>query len=208
VERATVVHSTDLSRVAGLVGPSSPFYAPTPTAAAAQVHRLQDQDVLGSAQAKVLLAILDRFWAALPDARVVLNHGDLSPVNALWHRGQVSALLDFEYAVIAPVELDANELLGAAFNPNQEEELLADPTGAGRRGLREAATRMVLPVLERPGAADRLLGYAVLLQLWATHRWLTERDDHQESSWQPQLGLAALAAGDGGHLASVLAVLP
>lgn len=207
-QRATAIHTTDLSRVAGLAGSHSPFYAPTPTAAAMQVHQLQDQGVLGAAQGKVLLAILDRFWPALADAQVVLNHGDLSPVNALWHQGQVSALLDFEYAIIAPVELDANELLGAASNPNQEQDLLADPTGAGRRGLQEAATRIVLPVLQRPGAADRLLGYAVLLQLWATHRWLAERDDDQEPSWKPQQGLAALAAGDGGHLASLLAELP
>jgi hypothetical protein len=207
-ERARAVHTTDLSRVAAQVHGRSPFYAPTPAAAAAQVRRLEEQGVLGSAQSAVLLAALDRFWAALPGAALVLNHGDLSPVNALWHQGQVSTLLDFEFAIIAPVELDANELLGAAANPNQEHDLLPDPTGAGRRGLQAAAARVVLPDLQRPGAADRLLGYGVLLHLWATHKWLAEGGGEEDTGWQPHRGLMALTAGDGGHLASVLALLP
>ena len=55
-ERAKAVHATDLSRVSGQVRRRSPFYAPTPAAAATQVHQLREQGLLAPAQRAVLLA--------------------------------------------------------------------------------------------------------------------------------------------------------
>lgn len=207
-EKAEAVHRVDLSRAAPHARSRSPFYAPTPAAAARQIRQLEARGVLVPAQSAALAAALGRFWAAFASAPAVLNHGDLSPVNALWHEGRVSALLDFEFAVVAPVELDANELLGKAYAPGEAEDPLPDPAGAGIRRLREAATGAVLPALGRHGAADRLLGYAVLLQLWATHKWLVESDGREDyTAWQPHRALTSLADGDGGYLAPALALL-
>jgi scyllo-inosamine 4-kinase len=65
----------------------------------------------------VLGEILDRFWAALPSTPKVLNHGDLGKVHVLWHDGKVLSLVDFEFAVIGPVEIDLNEISKFAFAP-------------------------------------------------------------------------------------------
>lgn len=207
-EKTEAVHRVDLAQAALHVRAQSPFYAPNPLAAAAQMRQLEQRAMLRPAQSAVLQAALERFWHALPEAPVVLNHGDLCTENALWHQGHVSALLDFEFAVAAPVELDANELLGQAYAPRETEDPLPDPTGAGILCLREAATRAVLPLLQRSGAKDRLLGYAVLLQLWAMHKWLVDWDGRADvTAWQPHRALAGLAAGDGGYLAPVLQLL-
>jgi hypothetical protein len=207
-EKTEAVHRTDLALAAPYVRPESPFYAASPPAAAEQIRQLEERGLLQPAQSGVLASTLDRFWQALPGATIVLNHGDLCTENALWHEGRVSALLDFEFAVAAPVELDANELLGQAYIPPEAEDPLPDPTGAGLRRLREATTDAVLPALGQPGAKDRLLGYAVLLKLWAVHKWLADRDDRSDvPTWQPHRELTDLAAGKGGYLVPVLKLL-
>ncbi|HEY8741725.1 MAG TPA: aminoglycoside phosphotransferase family protein [Chloroflexota bacterium] len=206
--KVEVVHSVNSAAAAPHVRPQSPFYAPTPAAAVAQFRQLEARIVLPAKQSTALRAILARFWAALPGAAAVLNHGDLTTENALWYEGLVVTLLDFEFAVLAPVELDANELLGLAYAPAETDDALPDPIGAGNRRLQEAATRAVLPALARPGARDRLLGYAVLLQLWAMHKWLVNWDGRQDyTAWAPFRALTALAEGDGGYLAPVLPLL-
>jgi scyllo-inosamine 4-kinase len=130
-------------------------------------------------------------------------------LNALWHEGHVSCLLDFEFAVIAPVELDANEVMGAVYGPQGRPDPSPDPDGTGRRRLQEAATRAVVPALREPGAADRLLGYHILLQMWLTENELKHWDEREDlTAWQPYRALIALAAGDGGYLAPVLSLLP
>lgn len=201
------VHGVDVVAAAQHARAVSPFYAESHAAATAQVNHIEARGVLTGAQAAELRARLDRFWPALPTGQPVLSHGDVSIENALWHDGHVSSLLDFEFAVLAPAELDANEMLREAYAPSDSDRL-PDPDGTGRRRLREAVTLAVLPALREPGAADRLLGYAVLLHLWSTTRWLAEQHDPENGTgWQPHRALTALADGAGGYLAPVLAQL-
>ncbi|MBI3970061.1 MAG: aminoglycoside phosphotransferase family protein [Chloroflexi bacterium] len=208
-EKAEAVHTVDRAEAERHARPDSPFYAGSRPAADTQVRQLEARSVLAPAQSAVLRATLDRFWKTLSTGRPVLNHGDLCIENALWHRGHVSCLLDFEFAVIAPVELDANEMLREVYAPREEPDHLPDPDGSGRRRLQAAVTRAVLPALREPGAADRLLGYAVLLQLWSMNGWLAHWDGWEDfTTWQPYRALTALAAGDSGYLASVLSRLP
>jgi scyllo-inosamine 4-kinase len=123
--------------------------------------------------------------------------------------GRVSCLLDFEFAVLAPVELDASHLLGGIYAPRDEPDALPDPDGSGRSRLQTAVTRAVLPALRQPGTANRLLGYAVLRQLWSTNGWLARWDGREDfAAWPPYQALAALAAGTGGYLTPVLSLLP
>lgn len=56
-----------------------------------------------------------RFEAAMKQAECVLVHGDLTPANAIWHDGKITALLDFECAAIAPKEADLMMLLNTAY---------------------------------------------------------------------------------------------
>ena len=208
-EKAEVVHAVVGPEAGRDVRPRSPFYAEAPADADAQIRRIVERGALSGAGATVLRTALDRFWTALPEGRPVLNHGDLATLNALWHESHVSCLLDFEFAVIAPVELDANEVMGKVYGPRGRSDLLPDPDGAGRRLLQEGAIRAVVPALRERGASDRLLGYHILLQMWLTESQFRTWDGREDfTTWQPYRMLNSLAAGDGGHLRPVLALLP
>lgn len=60
---------------------------------------------LSSAQQLRLLKIIEGYFQAAPLVAQRVNHGDLALMNALWD-GEVIALLDFEFAVLGPVEID------------------------------------------------------------------------------------------------------
>jgi len=202
---AQAVHAVSVSAAAPRACTRSPFYASRPEAAAAAVARLHQAGVLTSRQVAVLHAALDRFWPSLAAAPRVLNHGDFCIENALWHDGRVAALLDFEFAVIAPAELDLNELLKCAYAPPEEEDPLPDPGRMGLQRVRGAVADLAVPILAHPGGPDLLLGYAILLELWSMENWLSKWDGQEPfADWQPYRALASLADGDGGYLAPVL----
>jgi scyllo-inosamine 4-kinase len=174
----------------------------------ASIARLEGAGVLSAHQGTVLRKTLDHFWTALPLAPHVLNHGDFGIVNALWRDGQVVALLDFEFAIIAPVELDLGELVKAAFVPPEEDDPLPDPGGHGLQRLQEAVTEVAIATMQTPGGPARLLGYAILLELWSMENWLSKWDRQEPfNEWQPYRTLTSLADGAGGYLAPLLARL-
>ena len=161
--------------------------------------------ILTSCQVDILGKALGRFWKALPAADCVLNHGDLTIENALWHAGQVVSLLDFKFAVIAPAELDLNELVKCAFAPPERYDPLLDPGGAGLHQMRRAVAELALPVIAHPGGKDLLLGYAILLELWMLKDWLAHPEGEGPlEHWQPYRLLVSLADGHNGYLAFIL----
>lgn len=207
-DRARAIHSVDLARAEAYAGGHSPFYASSATEAATQLARLEEAGVLVSQQVAVLWNALDGFWMALPSAPRVLNHGDLCTENALWNDGMVVALLDLEYAVLAPVELDLNELVKAAYAPPETPDPLPDPDAWGREGLRQAVSDIAVDTISTPDGADRLLGFALLLDLWSMENWLSKWDGREPwVGWAPYQALTSLADGAGGYLAPVLARL-
>jgi aminoglycoside phosphotransferase len=206
--RAQAIHAVDASLAAAYARSESPFYAPDAARAAAQLARLQGAGLLTSAQVAALSRALDSLWAALSLAPRVLNHGDLCPENALWKGGRVVALLDLEFAVVAPVELDLNELVKVAYAPPEIPDPLPDPGGSGCRCLRKVVTDIAVAGTSAAGSAERLLGFAILLEMWALEKWLSEWDGCEPYvDWQPYRTLTALADGSGGYLAPVLAQL-
>ena len=54
--------------------------------------------------------IIGDYYPAAPVVEQVVNHGDLVLTNVLWD-GEVVALLDFEFAVLGPVEIDLCRLV-------------------------------------------------------------------------------------------------
>ena len=185
-----------------------PFYAPTPEAAEAQVAALETQGVLAAGECASLRAALASFWAAVPASPSVLCHGDLTVGNALWQDGHVVCLLDFEFAVAAPVELDAHHLLRDVDDMHDNRDRAdpqADRTGDAQRRLMEAVGREMRTALSEPGAPERLRGYAVLYQLWSMLGWLKHWDGKEDyTAWRPFRLLTALAAGDNVYLAPLL----
>jgi scyllo-inosamine 4-kinase len=204
-QRTRMVHSVDPAAAEDWALQRPWFNASDADAAGSAIDRLMRHGFFTPGQAAVLNAGLDRFWQALPSARTVLNHGDLTLDNALWNHGQVVALLDFEYAVIAPVELDLNELVKIAFAPAEQPESISDPDRAGSQRLRDTVAEMSIPLLDHPGGSDLLLGYAILLELWLFNDWLAHPEgEGPVETWQPYRRLLSLADGWGGYLESLL----
>ena len=206
--KARAVHSVDVAKAAAHVRPVSPFFASTGEDAEAQLARLTKAGVLVPAQVRVLSSALDRFWTAVPSAQRVLVHGDLCTENALWDGGKVVALLDFEYAIVAPVEVDLNELIKIPYAPPENVDPRLDPGGSGLEALRQVVTDIAVDTLTAPDGADRLMGFAILLELWMTEDELSKWDGREPFvNWAPYRALSALADGAGGYLAPVLARL-
>ncbi|MBC8444851.1 MAG: aminoglycoside phosphotransferase family protein [Chloroflexi bacterium] len=206
--RARAVHSVDVALAAAHTRQESPFYASSAAEAAGQLARLQEAGVLEPGQVTVLSHTLDRFWPALASAPHVLNHGDLCTENVLWRDGKVVALLDLEFAVLAPVELDLNELLKAVYAPYERPDPLPDPDGSGLEGMRRAVTEIAAATASSPGGEDRVLGYALLLDLWSMENWLSKWDGREPYvDWAPYRALTSLTDGAGGYLAPALARL-
>lgn len=199
------VHRVDLEAVSGLARTTPWFQTPDTAQACALLAELARQGILTAEQAGELGRIVARFWQVRPGAACVLNHGDLSFDNILWQEGQITALLDFEYAVIAPAELDLTEWFKCAFAQGGAVDVAPDLRGKERTRARERACELAAPVIAHPGGADLLYGYAVLLELWK----LVDGLEHPEGEgpleqWDSLANLRSLADGQGGYLAPVL----
>ena len=120
--------------------------------------------------------------------------------NAVWHDDQVIALLDFEFAVIAPIQLDLNHLVKCAFGPSH-----AAMDTQEVQPLRQAVKELALPILAQPNGKTLLVGYAILLELWLLELWLAHPDGEGPlEQWAPLRRLRLLADGNSGYLAPLI----
>lgn len=159
------------------------------TAAAVRVSGPID---LTEMQRSRLHQIIDGYYRAAPDVEQVVNHGDLALMNALWD-GDVVALLDFEFALLGPVEIDLCRLLLESLvseggqHPDQD-------AGAAAVAL---AARHAHPVQGRA----LLQGAAVLDQLRDVEIWLaSDPTGDRLEDWRPDRLLTGLLDADGGYL--------
>lgn len=198
--RAQAVHTVPSADIAAMVPRRAWFNSNNPEEAEAGLSRLVNQGILTKPETHVLRAALARFWEALPAAPCALCHGDLTMDNAVWHAGQVIALLDFEFAVLAPVQLDLNHLVKCAFGPDD-----AATDNPQTLQLPNAVKELALPVLAQPGSQALLMGYAILLELWLLELWLAHPEGEGPlEQWAPLLRLRSLADGRGGYLTSLI----
>ncbi|MBT2899221.1 phosphotransferase family protein [Streptomyces sp. McG3] len=200
--RARAVHRVAPAAVEAVARPRNPFYAREPAEAEAGLRRLRASGVLTGAEHARLGAALERFWEALAGAPRVLNHGDLSPVNALWDGTDVVALLDFEFAVLAPVQLDVNELVKTAYAPVDGERTRQEQ--ADRARLRETVNELARPHLRTDADVALLIGYAIQLETWGLERELAKPGREAYTDWEPYRMLVSWAHTDGGCYASLL----
>jgi aminoglycoside phosphotransferase (APT) family kinase protein len=199
-ERAQAVHSVPGFKAAGIAARESWFNSTDPERAEAGLAWLEGDKILTTRESRVLRGSLARYWRVRPAAPCVLCHGDLTMDNAVWlapvvsgHNGQVIGLLDFEFAVMAPVQLDLNHLVKCAYGP-----------GKGEPALRRTVKDMARPLLRREQDRVLLAGYAVLLELWLLVDWLEhpEGEDPLEQ-WEPLRRLRSLAEERQGYLGEV-----
>lgn len=196
-ERARNVHRVGIAAAASHARSRSPFFSESAAEATASLDRLVSAGELNVAQAKALGRVLDRFWTAVSGAPRVLNHGDLCRPNTLWHGGQVVALLDFEFAVVAPMAIDLNEIVKMAFAPIDANE---------RAPLEDVVSRIAGSALGAAGGPDVLVGYSIMLEMWLLEKQVAAGDgvDEVERAKSAAM-LAAFAEGDGGYFAPLLA---
>lgn len=204
-ERAQAVHTVPVASAAAIASQRAWFNSNNAAEAEAALTRLTQTGIFTTAESDRLRTILDRFWAVLPTAPLVLCHGNLTLSNALWHVGQVVSLLDFEFAVLAPVQLDLNHLVKCAFEPEDASALGAAADIQGVQHLRQVVRELALPLLTPPGGRELLLGYAILLELWLLELWLAHPEGEGPlEQWLPLRRLRSLADGNGGYLAPLL----
>ena len=86
---------------------------------------------LPSAQQSRLHEVIEAYFRAAPLVEQSANHGDLALMNALWG-DEVVALLDFEFAVLGPVEIDLCRLVCEA-RVSEEGQPVDSEAGAAAR---------------------------------------------------------------------------
>ena len=192
--RVRIVHDATPS-LRLLVGSYAGFI-PTPADATTTADRVSTALGLPEVQRSRLHDIIGDYYQAAPFVEQIVNHGDLALMNALWD-GEVVALLDFEFAVLGPVEIDLCRLVSEAlaFKAGR----ITDPD-AGAVAFAIAASDGD-PVHGR----SLLLGAAVLDQLRDLEIWLARgRNEDRSEGWRPDRLLTGLLAEDGGYLAPAL----
>lgn len=202
VDKVRAVHSVDAGKVKHLARTTAWYNSSDATEASASTERLVRQGHLTEAQGGELRLALGRFWRALPQAAIVLNHGDITTGNMMWHEDRLVSLMDFEYAVMAPAELDWNSIAKFAFGPICN----ANDDRANRLRLQQTVLELLQPELAHEGGGDLLLGYAILLDQFIFELWLAHPDgEGPMEQWEPYRRLQSLADGRGGYLAPLLA---
>jgi scyllo-inosamine 4-kinase len=193
--RVRVVHDTTPS-LRLLVGAHAGFIPATADDATAAADRASAALGLPDGQRSRLHQIIGNYYRAAPVVEQVVNHGDLALMNALWD-GEVVALLDFEFAVLGPVEIDLCRLVSEAL-----------ASGDGQRSDNDAGVAaFAIAARERDPVHGRalLLGAAVLDQL-RDLEILLGRDWSEDrfADWRPDRLLTGLLDTDGGYLAPAL----
>lgn len=202
IEKVKAVHSIDAGMVKHLARTSAWYNSTDAVEATASTERLVRQGHLTEAQGSELLRALGRFWNVLPKAAAVLNHGDITAGNMMWQDGRLVSLMDFEYAVMAPAELDWNSVSKFAFGPDDDG---SEGDQAGRLQLKQTVLQLLKPELARSGSSDLLFGYAILLEQFIFELWLAHPDgEGPMEQWEPYRRLQSLADGRGGYLAPLL----
>ena len=192
--RVRAVHDATPS-LRPFVGSHSGF-VPTPDDATAAAARVSAALGLTSVQRSRLHEIIGAYYRAAPVVEQVVNHGDLALMNALW-RGEVVALLDFEFAVLGPVEIDLCRLVS---------EAQVSEAGDGA-DANVAAVAFAIAARDGDPVHGRTLlhGAAVLDQLRDVELWLArDRTEDGFDEWRPDRLLTGLLDADGGYLAPAL----
>lgn len=164
--------------------------------AAASVGRAEVALGLSSAQRSRLHEAIEGYYRAAPAVEQVVNHGDLALMNALWD-GEVVALLDFEFAVLGPVEIDLCRLVYETSVSREGERVDSEAAAA--------AVQIAAHHMDPTHGRALLHGAAVLDQLRDLDIWpARDPTDGSMNGWRPDRLLGDLLDTEGGYLASVL----
>ena len=151
--RLSAVRRTDVEQARALGCTWTPFYTLELAGAMELLESLTARSAIEPETSKRLAGHLERMFASLDGVPTTLVHTDAGPHNTVW-TGTAAIPVDFEFVCLGPADLDL-EMLFRSLNE------LRDP------GASDHLVRLAAPLLELPGARERLRGYAVLRDLWA-----------------------------------------
>lgn len=180
--RLAAIHRTDIVQARRLGCTTTPFYALEPQRAARQLRVCREAGAVDTALAGAIERVLGSMYRALAGVPLALAHTDAGAANTVWD-GRHAVPIDYEFACVAPVDLDVE---------NMARSFAAEPDSPFSRQLAQLARAE----LARNRARERLLGYAVLRDVWGLTKWLGNAiggDDRE--TWQPLLNLRAHVAG-------------
>lgn len=169
-----------------------------------RLGRLAKSGVLDASVVAAAEEVAERGQLHIDSAPRAVLHGDIGLTNALCADGELVALLDFEAAAIGPMDLDLEYLLRLLSDP------LDDPGDPGPHGLPspesfdgvwDTVVDAAHPLLEAPGAQERLTAYAVLFDVAILDRQL-ERGWPAERVRRSSERLVAVAT-TGGYLRKI-----
>lgn len=193
--RAQIVHEASRS-LRTHVASHGGYIPATLDDATAAARRAEAALGLSHARRSRLHEVIAEYFRVAPVVEQVVNHGDLALMNALWD-GEVVALLDFEFAVLGPVEIDLCRLVCEARVSDE-----------GRRVDSEAGDAVVaIAARAMDPVHGRVLihGAAILDQLRDLDIWLAiDSVEERVEDWRPCRLLTDLLDGDGGYLAPLL----
>ncbi len=193
-ERVQIVHNATPS-LRPLVRSHSGFVPATSDEATAAAARAGAAVGLSDVQRSRFHETIESYYRAAPLVEHVVNHGDLALMNALWDDDVVS-LLDFEFALLGPSEIDLCRLVSDLVS---DDGTSIDPD-AGAVAF-DIAARNSDPVNGRV----LLHGAAVLDQLRDLDIWLARgRTEERFEAWRPYRLLTGLLDAEGGFLAPLL----
>lgn len=193
--RTQIVHDASAS-LRTLAASHGGFVPATLGAAAAAAARADDALGLSGAQQSRLRDVLEGYYRAAPVVEQTVNHGDLALMNALWD-GEVVALLDFEFAVLGPVEIDLCRLVVEA-RVSEQGHLVDSEAG-------DAAVEIAARHMDPTHGPALIHGAAVLDQLRDLDIWLAlDGVGEPVEDWRPRRLLTGLLDVDGGYLAPLI----
>jgi len=195
------IHSVDVSKVEHLSLRRAWYNSFNKDASMADIERYVAQKIFSVQQGSALREILVNFYHHLNNTVPVLNHGDITMDNILWHEGNVVSLMDFEHSSISPPQLDLQSIINLALIPYDVE-----PVTENMPEVKEYAEEMInlfKPMLAQKSDKDLLLGYAVLFRQKFLEFWL-EQPKGELQHVDAYQKLLFLCDGKGGYLFELL----
>ena len=196
------VHSVDVGKVERLTLRRAWYSAFDRETSLADIDRYVTQKIFTSGQGRILRDILEQFYKWNNSVVPVLNHGDITMDNLLWHEGNVVSLLDFEHSVIAPCQLDIHSLVNLALIPY--DEILLDEKEPETQQYVKEMVPLFKPFLSKQSDKELFMGYNVLFRQRFLEFWL-ENPEGEIERCDAYQKLLSLTDGNGGYLAGLLA---
>jgi len=196
------VHKVDISKIENLSNKRAWYTSFNAEETYSCVERYKEQKIFSAEQIDTLYGILERFWEKHNSATAVLNHGDITMDNLLWSNGRIVSLMDFEFSVIAPSELDLHCVINLAFF-SDESELTNDCNIQEYRQYKNNVIELLKPMLTKSDSTDLILGYAFLYRQRFLEFWLENPEGNLEEQ-DSYIKLLSLANGEGGYLSKII----